>query len=694
MPSILITLWGVTFLVAVLFIWVRRQRRAGRKLWEPTPSEQAVEYAPERLRYVAGALLVCGLLLLGLGWASYETAVLEWQSRSLFGLMGAGGTAVLLAINICFFPKLSPFLAKVGQRFARFLNVCAWQVILVFFAPFFSLLAILAAGDQLLARHPTISLITWGIAVVCAVLGCWEWEDVKVLSVSRRTIWGTAVLFAIALFLRGSFTHLIPTTLSGDEGGAGLIALLFTTGEANNPFSFGWFSFPSLYFAVQSWGILLWGRTIEGLRITSAVAGAGAVVGAYWLGRLLFDRLTGWLTAVYLTASHYHIHVSRIGLNNVWDSLFGTLATLGLWFGWHRGKRSGFIFCGLALGLGQYFYVSIRVLPLLFLIWAGAAWLVRRQQFKERFSGLFVAGYVAFVVFLPLALLFLQHPNEFNAPLNRVMIFGDWLDTRTASGEVTAVEVVTDHMRRAAQGFTHRSLRLLYQANVPLLLSGAATLFLLGMVWGVFRVDLRYLLLFLPMVAVIILSGIGKDPPAAQRYILSMPMVAVVLVLPISQSVHWLQSRWPQVQRWMLVGVTAAMLWLTLTDLNFYFFKAYDTFILGGGNTETATHVANYLRSHEIEKQTVYFFGFPRMGFYGFGTIPYLAPNKKGIDMPEERLTAPPDWEVNQPTIFIFLPERLGELEFVEQAYPNGVYQEFFSNVNGQLLFGSYEVVP
>ena len=94
MPPFLIALWGATFLIAVLFIWVRRQRLAGRKFWEPTKLEQTIEFVPDRSQRVAAALLVCGALLFGGGWASYETAVLEWQSGSLVGVMGVGGTAV------------------------------------------------------------------------------------------------------------------------------------------------------------------------------------------------------------------------------------------------------------------------------------------------------------------------------------------------------------------------------------------------------------------------------------------------------------------------------------------------------------------------------------------------------------------------------------------------------------------------
>jgi hypothetical protein len=41
--------------------------------------------------------------------------------------------------------------------------------------------------------------------------------------------------------------------------------------------------------------------------------------------------------------------------------------------------------------------------------------------------------------------------------------------------------------------------------------------------------------------------------------------------------------------------------------------------------------------------------------------------------------------------LFIFLPERINELNLVRARYPVGEYQEFYSD-KGELLFAAYEV--
>ena len=134
----------------------------------------------------------------------------------------------------------------------------------------------------------------------------------------------------------------------------------------------------------------------------------------------------------------------------------------------------------------------------------------------------------------------------------------------------------------------------------------------------------------------------------------------------------------------------ALMLVIGLIDIHYYFRQAYDNYVLGGLNTIVATDVAHYLQDQEIDRQDVYFFGFPRMGYFSHSTIPYMVPEMVGYDVAEP-LSAAPEWLATGPTIFIFLPERLADLQYVVSTYPDGAYREFFQD-NGQLLFAVYEI--
>lgn len=647
-----------------------------------------MKLSTDQLRLPLTALLTGGLLLLLLAQTAYSK-VPNPERIWLILLMIAGAAAFLVAGRIAVTRDVPRQLREPVDQITAFFNIRPGQIILLIMAFFFALLTSLAAGKEFMARHLFVSLASWLIAIIFVVGGSLE-RGAPRIHIKGKEFLFMAILLAIALILRGLATEQIPTTFSGDEGSAGLNALEYVNGRFNNIFTFGWFSFPSLYFAVQAAFVAALGPTVEALRLSSAAAGALTVVAVYWLARVLFDRLTGVLAAIYLALSHYHIHMSRIGLQNVWDGLFATVALLGLWDGWKNGRRSSFIICGLALGMGLYFYVSIRALPLILLVWALAAWLTRPEAFRVRLPGLMLAAYTALIVALPLLILFARYPDEMNAPINRVSLLGDKLEDEMMYTGQSAVRIIVDNLRLTALGFTTEPLRLLYDPGVPLLLPATAALFILGVLWGIWYFDLRYLLIFLPIMVTIIAGSISANAPASQRYVMVMPLVAILIAAPLAQFASWLKQFWPDYKLAITTIVIALVLIIGLIDINYYFRQVYDHYVLGGMNTVVATEVAEFLQDQEISEQDVYFLGFPRMGYFTHATIPYIVPDMTGHDIVDP-LNASPSWPLTKPTIFIFLPERLSEVQFVTAAYPNGVYHEIHYS-DGQLLFAIYQL--
>jgi hypothetical protein len=189
----------------------------------------------------------------------------------------------------------------------------------------------------------------------------------------------------------------------------------------------------------------------------------------------------------------------------------------------------------------------------------------------------------------------------------------------------------------------------------------------------------------------IILGGLSQDAPASQRYVLAAPLVAVLVAVPIAQVSQWLTRFWPRHRPLILAGVVALISWLALNDLRYYFFEVYDNYVLGDYNTEVANAIAMYLDEQD-PAPAVYFFGFPRMGYFSLSTIPYLVPEVAAQDVLEP-LAAAPAWSLAGPTYFIFLPERAGELPLVQAAYPQGTYRQFRTQ-RGDLMFISYEWRP
>ncbi|MCA9917764.1 MAG: glycosyltransferase family 39 protein [Anaerolineales bacterium] len=688
---------GMAALLLLIGWLLLRRWRQNEAVWGtavPFPTNRA--FTSPKHRQLLATMLGGGLLLVVLGQLTFAQVPVtaRWLVGGLMAL--GGGMFVWAGSRVRPDGLASDWLATQLHELGQRLGVAGWQALLLLLAILLSLLAWLAAGDQFLARRWDVSVGAWLLAIGFMLLGGvslmeWRWWLRRGLGLARWEWWFLLGLVLGAWLLRGTAVTQFPNTFSGDEGSAGLHAARFVRGEADNWFTIGWFSFPSFYYALQSVFIELFGQTIEALRYFAALGGTLAVVATYFLARGMFGVGTAVPAAILMMGSHYHIHLSRIGLNNVWDSLFVALVLAGVWLGWRSGRRLPWLLAGLALGLGQYFYVSVRVLPLLLLIWWAGLWWRRRTEWRRQWANWLVAGGTAVVTVLPLAIYFATHWAEFEAPLNRVTIMGERLQSMAEAAGVSQRVIVLRQMGQAALGFTHEPLRLLYAPGVPLLLPLAAGLFLLGLVWAVVRLDGRFTLLLLPILSVIFLSGFSQDPPASQRFILALPSALVLVALPLGLVGDWLRQLWPGKKEWLGWGTAVLLTTLLFIDIKFYFGDLYQSFTLGGNNTMVATQIAYDLQDEPVTPD-VYFLGFPRMGYFSLATIPYLAPDVAAVDVVEP-LTTQPDWIIKQPTMVIVLPERLAELEFVRGKWENGRYEEIRDEQNN-LLYAVYRLEP
>ena len=130
-----------------------------------------------------------------------------------------------------------------------------------------------------------------------------------------------------------------------------------------------------------------------------------------------------------------------------------------------------------------------------------------------------------------------------------------------------------------------------------------------------------------------------------------------------------------------------------MSSIYFYFVEFTPTRRYGSANGETATMMGHYLRELEGETQA-YLFGAPSI-YWKFGTMPFMAPQVKGRDVVEP-LEGPPDFvdetagTAGRGIVFLFLPERSGELVWVQQAFPGGHLLEF-EDRQGRLRFIAYK---
>ncbi len=120
------------------------------------------------------------------------------------------------------------------------------------------------------------------------------------------------------------------------------------------------------------------GNQLEILRWTSAIAGALTVCALYMLGKALFDRRVGLLSALLLAFSGYHIYWGTLLRPEALAILFNVLSSYFFWLAYSRPrKRRNMFIAGAIAGLSfDTFYLGI-CLPLAFvaaILWFRPRW--------------------------------------------------------------------------------------------------------------------------------------------------------------------------------------------------------------------------------------------------------------------------------------------------------------------------------
>jgi 4-amino-4-deoxy-L-arabinose transferase-like glycosyltransferase len=596
-----------------------------------------------------------------------------------------------------------------------------------------SLLAVFMMQDRTLKQDTHDAVLVWGLGVACvsmAAIGRVAWVPAlfrrwkESLHRVRRDTWlevaAVGLLTLLAFVLRATALDSIPYTLGGDEAWHGLLARQVLSGELQNPFGVGYMSMPTAFYWPLSWSLWLVGDTVVGLRFPAALVGTITVPFMYLLARDLWGRRVALLSTTLLATYDYHIHFSRLGANNVWDPLFVVLMLWALDRGlggtlsdqakhgegsYTEGRPEGpsplhyryFVLAGLVIGLSMFFYTGARLLPLLVGIYVAFVWLQRRRRIPR--LGMYVALLILSCVIVagPVLSYAQSHPGEWNARLNQVgIIQSGWVGRQMEATGQSMARVLAEQFIRAAGAFHYFPDRTAwYAAEQPLLGFWAGALAVLGMAWAVAHWrDRRNFLVLLWFWSVIITGGmLTESPPSSQRLVMATPAVMLLVAFGLERSVR-LICRLLGIGRSrenVVLGVSVAL--LATISIYFYFVEFTPTRRYGSTNGETATMMGHYLHDLEGDYQA-YLFGAPRI-YWKFGTMPFMAPRVQGTDVVEP-LDGPPSFAdevadaTGRGTVFLFLPERSGDLAWVQQAFPDGHLREFYDSQDG-LRFIAYE---
>lgn len=514
-----------------------------------------------------------------------------------------------------------------------------------------------------------------------------------------------SVLF-IAFLVRLIALETIPINLGGDEGTQGVWALDALTGKLRNMFTTGWYNIPTMQFFITAAFLRFFPvGSVAALRLPFALAGFLSVLWTYLLVRDLWgSRRLALLSAFILATFSYHIHFSRLGSSQIMDAFFVTLV---LWL-YVRAERSGnlltYALCGAALGFSLYFYYGARIIGIIlavFILYRAvgglAAWQNRRrigawdwQPLVRGALGLAVLLVAGLLVLAPLIGHYIHAPETFTSRIQAVSILSPgYLDREAAYWQTTKVHIIGEQIRKALTGFHFTpDPTFWYRPGRPLLDAVSAVLMVFGVAYGIMAWRRREYGLVITWLFLAVTFGwvLTENPPSSMRMLVATPAVAILVAIGLEQLVqlgHKMAGRVAWIALPLVAGVIA------LLNLNFYFREYTPTTEYGYISSQVATPLARYLQQRDGTYQ-VYLLSSGEV-LSDNGVLRYMLYGAPVVDVLEP-LTGPPTFvDPSRDAVFVFLPARRGELQWVRQAYPQGRVREF-ARLDGRPLFTLYDV--
>jgi 4-amino-4-deoxy-L-arabinose transferase-like glycosyltransferase len=325
-------------------------------------------------------------------------------------------------------------------------------------------------------------------------------------------------------------------------------------------------AFTSVYAYLQSITISIFGPDLTGLRVPSVIFGTFTIPAVYLLAHELFDRKTALLAALFLAVFPPQIHLSRLGLNNIADPLFGVLALAFFMRGLKRGRQVDYAISGVMLGLTQYFYEGGKLLyPALFVIWARLVIVFWRPQQR----GLLIFAFTALMVALPIYYLLIGKNTPIMPRLNQMTIAPVYLSSERVGN---ILEYWEKSIKPPLLHFVHRpdDSRFFYGGETPMILSYLVPFFMLGIFVALWRLRMVGALLIIWVIGTILGNSLIVQSTWTARFVVVFPAVALLIAAGIRFTLPLL---WPfSTPRRGLLALAALILMLPQV---IYYFAAH-----------------------------------------------------------------------------------------------------------------------
>lgn len=483
-----------------------------------------------------------------------------------------------------------------------------------------------------------------------------------------------------------------PYPWSGDEASIGMEAARILNGEVTNFFDTGWSSQPNWSFVPTALTEILFGKNIIAVRMASALAGTLAVLFVYLTGREMFNPMVGLMAGTFLTTLPYHIHFSRVGVDNIVDSLFSSLMFWLIMRGINKDDPRYYYTAGIVAGLSIYAYAGTRLV----LILAGITFLFlilrQRNYLATHWRHLFSFAVGAVISAAPQAAFFARHADIFLGRFGQEGIFlNGWLAGQVALTGKTTLEILFNQFTRTTMVYIASAAPgNFFNSPEPYLTVIGSILFLLGMAYALaYLLEPRYFILLLWFWAVIFFGGIlTLNPPANTRLLMTAPVLSLFMALGAYKLLEYFQKFNILQQKLFAPVLFILTLFVAYQGIHYYMFDYRSHMYFQDANGEFAME-AGKMASQLGKDFEIYVLGEPRI-FSGFPTLAFIAPNNPRTDL-GSGIIAMFELAPGQKAAFFAIPENLALLAEITQKYPGGEDGIVFRKPNPtEILFEYY----
>ncbi len=640
-------------------------------------------------------LLVGGLVLMFLGQFQVFTDPNDRPTSGAYILILLGLILFFMALNGIALGAAPTFV--VPEQVQRLHIRWRWMAGSFGLAAFAAWRSIVKPQEGYLGEY----LLIWGMAMFCFVIAVWPREEEprqRDDAPLQRWEYGLLVaLFLGAFLLRGLYLDKVPPLLDQDEAlFAGEGATIRQENFLVTPFEPGMHSHPRLYQALIGVSTALFGQTLPGARMPSAILGALCIPALYLLGREMGGWRMGLVASMFALPWAFHVQFSRLSMNQPGDPLFATLSFYFLLRGLRRGAAADYALSGIMLGIAQLFYHGGRLavpVMLAYLVWL---WLRERPLIARQWRLILIVPLAFFVTTLPqnYYLLYFQQPLSTRYDPN-ILLGGQLKSVIDRGGDVR--EYLTNQVRYSflalvstndQGGWYGRGSNLMGPFGGPLLIIGA--LMSLLILWKHPRWSLP---LGWSLAVIVVGSTLSISPPQYQRYYPAVSAFAVLVGMGVMSAAQGIASSLKQPALGSRLALAAGAV-LMLANLFFYVgvYVRAGNYLQNRGDWATNRTAREMVSGYQTGRQVVLVGAFAT-GVENTLVVQFFMSGKKyiNVDVNADIQASLEKFEPKKPYLFVVAPERKDDLTWLQATFPGGTTYNVTLAEDGSLAFYAYE---